>query len=118
MDAHLTTTHPSHTRIEVPVDGLDVGVGITRVQLSNGETQDLYSTAGPGSDPRVGLPPLRAAWIAERSDMPRTQLALARNGVITPEDVGQASRGGDVAAQRIIDAGLPASFAQRLIHGR
>ena len=24
----------------------------------------------------------------------------------------------DAAAQRIIDAGLPASFAQRLIHGR
>ncbi len=28
----------------------------------------VYRTAGPGSDPVVGLPPFRAQWIADRSD--------------------------------------------------
>ena len=28
----------------------------------------IYRTAGPGSDPVVGLPPLRASWIAARGD--------------------------------------------------
>ncbi|QQY23573.1 phosphomethylpyrimidine synthase ThiC [Dermacoccus nishinomiyaensis] len=30
---------------------------------------ELYDTSGPGSDPEVGLPPLRAEWIAERDDV-------------------------------------------------
>ena len=29
----------------------------------------LYDTSGPGSDPRLGLPPLRAAWIEGRGDV-------------------------------------------------
>src|SRR4051812_47001597 len=29
----------------------------------------LYDTSGPGSDPRVGLPPLRRHWILERGDV-------------------------------------------------
>ena len=29
----------------------------------------VYRTAGPGSDPVVGLPPLRAPWIAGRKDV-------------------------------------------------
>jgi phosphomethylpyrimidine synthase len=40
----------------------------------------LYDTSGPGSDPAVGLPPLRAPWRTGR-----TQLASARAGEITPE---------------------------------
>src|SRR5690606_9490678 len=28
-----------------------------------------YCTEGPGSDPEVGLPPLRADWIAARGDV-------------------------------------------------
>ncbi|HEX2893416.1 MAG TPA: phosphomethylpyrimidine synthase ThiC, partial [Marmoricola sp.] len=46
----------------------DIRVPFTRVALTNGETFDRYATAGPGSDPEVGLPPLRADWIAERGD--------------------------------------------------
>jgi phosphomethylpyrimidine synthase len=38
----------------------------------------LYDTSGPGSDPAVGLPRLRAASSS-------TQLAQARRGVVTPE---------------------------------
>jgi phosphomethylpyrimidine synthase len=61
----------------------------------------LYDTAGPGSDPERGLPPLRGPWIAQRGDVapvrgagtplaaangkPATQLAYARAGVVTPE---------------------------------
>ena len=58
------TVHPAHTRIEVG----ELAVPLTRVSLTNGETFDRYTTAGPGSDPAVGLPALRADWIEERAD--------------------------------------------------
>lgn len=58
------TVHPAHTRIETG----DLRVPVTRVALTNGETFDRYCTEGPGSDPEVGLPPLRAAWIEGRGD--------------------------------------------------
>jgi phosphomethylpyrimidine synthase len=58
----------------------------------------LYDTSGPGSEPEVGLPPLRGPWIAERGDVAPvrgagtplaglrpTQLAYARAGVVTAE---------------------------------
>jgi phosphomethylpyrimidine synthase len=67
----------------------------------------LYDTSGPGSDPSVGLPELRAPWIAERGDVVEapatgpanagrtvrraadgrcvTQLHYARQGIVTPE---------------------------------
>ncbi|GAB3080666.1 phosphomethylpyrimidine synthase ThiC [Nocardioides zeae] len=64
--------HPAHSRVLVDgppgPDGTPVRVPVTRVALTNGETFDRYTTAGPGSDPEVGLPPLRAAWIAARGD--------------------------------------------------
>jgi phosphomethylpyrimidine synthase len=90
----------------------------------------LYDTSGPGSDPEVGLPPLRGAWIAERGDVtpargagtplaaangkPATQLAYARAGVVTPEMEFVAIREGlepelvraEVAAGRAV---LPAN---------
>ncbi|WZH54045.1 MAG: phosphomethylpyrimidine synthase ThiC [Nocardioides alkalitolerans] len=66
------SVHPAHSRVLVDgppgPDGTPVRVPVTRVALTNGETFDRYTTAGPGSDPEVGLPPLRAAWIAERAD--------------------------------------------------
>lgn len=70
--------HPAHSRVlvDVPVgpdgphgpDGTALQVPVTRVALTNGATFDRYTTAGPGSDPEVGLPALRAAWIAGRQD--------------------------------------------------
>lgn len=58
------TVHPAHSRVLLaPHD-----VPVTRVALTNGETFDRYCTEGPGSDPEVGLPPLRAGWVAERGD--------------------------------------------------
>jgi phosphomethylpyrimidine synthase len=58
------TVHEAHTRITTG----ELGVPFTRVALTNGETFDRYCTEGPGSDPEVGLPPLRADWIAARAD--------------------------------------------------
>jgi len=58
------TVHEAHERIE---DG-DLRVPFTRVHLTNGDTFDRYCTEGPGSDPEVGLPRLREAWIEERGD--------------------------------------------------
>jgi phosphomethylpyrimidine synthase len=61
-------THPSHSTVHRTGSRPDIRVPYTRVALTNGETFDRYTTAGPGSDPEVGLPPLRAPWIAERGD--------------------------------------------------
>ena len=58
------TVHPAHTRLELG----ELKVPVTRVALTNGETFDRYCTEGPGSDPQLGLPPLRARWIEERAD--------------------------------------------------
>jgi phosphomethylpyrimidine synthase len=58
------TVHPAHQRV---LTG-DLDVPVTRVTLTNGETFDRYTTAGPGSRPEVGLPRLRAGWIEGRAD--------------------------------------------------
>jgi phosphomethylpyrimidine synthase len=60
--------HPNHSTFHRTGSREDVAVPFTRVALTNGETFDRYTTAGPGSDPEVGLPRLRAAWVAQRAD--------------------------------------------------
>jgi phosphomethylpyrimidine synthase len=60
--------HPSHSTVHRAGPRDDIAVPFTRVALTNGETFDRYATAGPGSDPEVGLPALRSAWVAERGD--------------------------------------------------
>ena len=60
--------HPSHSTVHRTGTRADVRVPVTRVALTNGETFDRYTTAGPGSDPEVGLPRLRAGWVEERGD--------------------------------------------------
>ena len=65
-----TELHPQHRR-EVLTDPHDpsIEVPVTAISLADspdGSTNDdvhVYRTAGPGSDPEVGLPPARAAWI-------------------------------------------------------
>ncbi|GGO89552.1 phosphomethylpyrimidine synthase [Nocardioides phosphati] len=56
--------HPAHTRV---LKG-ELGVPVTRVELTNGATFDRYTTEGPGSQPEVGLPLLREQWILDRDD--------------------------------------------------
>jgi phosphomethylpyrimidine synthase len=62
---------PSRQKVFVQLPGgagTDVAVPFTEVSLTNGETVRLYDTSGPGSDPAVGLPPLRDPWIDGRGD--------------------------------------------------
>jgi phosphomethylpyrimidine synthase len=63
------TVHEAHSRILIadPSDST-IEVPVIRVALTNGETFDRYCTEGPGSDPQVGLAPLRDEWIAGRAD--------------------------------------------------
>jgi phosphomethylpyrimidine synthase len=53
------------TRRKVYVDG----VPFQEVSLSNGESVQLYDTSGPGAEPTLGLPPMRASWIEARGDV-------------------------------------------------
>ena len=73
------------TRVQIG----QLNVPVERVNLSTGETLDLYDTQGPAvDDPRQGLPARRAEWIAQRQrrgDTCVTQLYYARQGEITPE---------------------------------
>ncbi len=60
-----------------------------RINLTNGESLDVYDTSGPqGHDPRKGLPKLREPWIAQRrsrGDKNFSQMHYARRGIITEE---------------------------------
>jgi phosphomethylpyrimidine synthase len=47
----------------------DARVPFREVALTNGESFRLYDTSGPGSEPTVGLPPLRREWIMGRGDV-------------------------------------------------
>ena len=88
--------HSSHTRV---LSG-ELGVPSTRVELTNGETFDRYTTAGPGSAAEVGLPLLREQWILDRNDTEEyagreTQLvdngkAAIRTGTVRQEWQGRA----------------------------
>ncbi len=51
--------HPSHHTVHRTGPRPDITVPFTRVELTNGETFDRYTTAGPGSDPEIGLSPAR-----------------------------------------------------------
>ncbi len=74
----------------------DVRVPFCEVTLDPpNEPLRLYDTSGPGSDPRVGLPPLRAPWIHERADVEHYSGRVA-----TLRDDGRASfRAGASAAE-------------------
>ena len=80
------TVHPAHTRLELG----DLKVPVTRVRLTNGETFDRYTTAGPGSDPQRGLPALRAEWIQARQD---TETYAARETRLIDNGRGAIRRG-------------------------
>ncbi|WP_435202795.1 phosphomethylpyrimidine synthase ThiC [Janibacter sp. GS2] len=75
-DTPQTEVHPQHRRDEI-VDPHDpaIRVPVTAVSLAPApdgtphEDVRLYRTRGPGSDPQVGLPEHRAAWIRERDDV-------------------------------------------------
>ena len=68
----MSEIHPKH-HLHHLVEG-DIRVPVTAISLDDspdGPNADVhvYRTAGPGSDPSVGLPALRADWIADRDDV-------------------------------------------------
>ncbi|MEU4808497.1 phosphomethylpyrimidine synthase ThiC [Nocardia fluminea] len=71
------------------VDGLRIPV--RRINLTNGDHFDVFDTSGPYTDDNAvidleaGLPKLRDEWESPAVDGPPTQLAWARQGIITPE---------------------------------
>ncbi|MEV0549664.1 phosphomethylpyrimidine synthase ThiC [Nocardia salmonicida] len=71
------------------VDGLRIPV--RRINLTNGDSFDVFDTSGPYTDDNTvidleaGLPKLRDEWDTPSVDGPPTQLAWARQGIITPE---------------------------------
>jgi phosphomethylpyrimidine synthase len=87
-------------RRKVHVDGAwGTRVPATEVTLTNGDAVRLYDTSGPGSDPDVGLPPLRRDWIVGRGDVEEYDGRVA-----VRRDDGRA-------AVRRGDDGGPARFA-------
>ncbi|MBB5914223.1 phosphomethylpyrimidine synthase [Nocardia transvalensis] len=83
---------------QVDADGTALRIPVRRINLTNGEHFDVYDTSGPYTDDdaaidvEAGLPKLRDGWAKPTagpgvgvSGGPRTQLAWARQGIITTE---------------------------------
>ncbi len=69
MTASTNGSAPAREKVYVTGIRPDVRVPFTRVNLTAPEPPFLlYDTSGPGSNPDVGLPPLRLGWITERGD--------------------------------------------------
>lgn len=86
---HLAPGQPVHPAHERVLTG-PLGTPVTRVSLTNGETFERYCTSGPGSDPAVGLPPLRAGWIDARGD---TETYAGREGRLADDGRAAVRRG-------------------------
>src|SRR5215510_3454445 len=103
--SEFSTAFPNSTKVYV--DGPQgVRVPMREIALSGGEPAlRVYDTSGPQDhDVAVGLPKLRAPWVAprrQRGDAAPTQLHYARKGEITPEMEFVAVR-----------EGLPADFVR------
>ncbi|WP_067830608.1 phosphomethylpyrimidine synthase ThiC [Nocardia inohanensis] len=76
---------------QVEADGTTLRIPVRRINLTNGDHFDVYDTSGPYTDDtatidlEAGLPKLRDSWTKPQVDGPPTQLAWARQGIITPE---------------------------------
>lgn len=111
----------------------DLRVGMRRVRLTptvtvkdgREERRDnppvyIYDTSGPYSDPDAaasldlekGLPPLRNRWLGHREG---TQMALAKQGVITPEMEYVAIRENMNCRELGIDSHITPEFVRRSV---
>ncbi|WP_236565330.1 MULTISPECIES: phosphomethylpyrimidine synthase ThiC [Nocardia] len=85
------TTGPIEGSVKHYLEVDDLRIPVRRVNLTNGEHFDVYDTSGPYTDETAtidlenGLPKLRDTWTKPEGAGPRTQLAWAREGIITPE---------------------------------
>ncbi|MGH9138191.1 MAG: phosphomethylpyrimidine synthase ThiC, partial [Acidimicrobiales bacterium] len=66
------------------------------VALTNGERVRLYDTAGPGSEPTRGLPPLRREWILRRGDV---EEHVGRAAGLRDDGRGAVRRGGTATGE-------------------
>ncbi|GAB3884244.1 phosphomethylpyrimidine synthase ThiC [Terrabacter terrigena] len=90
------TRPPARRKVHTPSERYGIPVPCTEVTLSGGhEPFRLYDTSGPGSKPEVGLPPLRAAWVAERGDVE----AYAGRGRSLADDGRSAVRRGEASRE-------------------
>ncbi|MFD0365313.1 phosphomethylpyrimidine synthase ThiC [Nocardia sp. GCM10030253] len=110
------TTTPVETVTTGPIEGSvkhyhevdDLRIPVRRINLTNGEHFDVYDTSGPYTDDaatidvEAGLPKLRDGWSKPEVAGPPTQLAWARQGIITPEMRFIAAREG-VAPELVRD---------------
>ncbi|MEG1664674.1 MAG: phosphomethylpyrimidine synthase ThiC [Mucinivorans sp.] len=82
-----------------------IKVGVRELRLANGQRIDIYDTTGLYGEPSYeadtnrGLPPLRQGWHKEF----RTQMAWAKDGVVTPEMEYVALREG-VAVEQVLSS--------------
>lgn len=78
----------------------DIRVPVTEIALTDSPDGTsnpplrVYRTAGPGSDPVVGLPPLRREWIAQRGD---TETYAGRERNLLDDGRSAARRGAATA---------------------
>ncbi|MEV6431108.1 phosphomethylpyrimidine synthase ThiC [Nocardia sp. NPDC051463] len=110
------TTTPVETVTTGPIEGSvkhyhevdDLRIPVRRINLTNGEHFDVYDTSGPYTDDaatidvEAGLPKLRDGWTKPDVAGPPTQLAWARQGIVTPEMRFIAAREG-VAPELVRD---------------
>lgn len=93
--------HASHSLAFLRDESHGISVPVTEIALDNspgGEANEpftVYRTAGPGSEPKEGLPPLREPWIAARADV-ETYEGRARN---LADDGRAATRRGAASAE-------------------
>ncbi|GAB2647371.1 phosphomethylpyrimidine synthase ThiC [Nocardia goodfellowii] len=85
------TTGPIEGSVKHYIEVDELRIPVRRINLTNGEHFDVYDTSGPYTDDNAaidleaGLAKLRDAWTKPDVEGPRTQLAWARQGIITPE---------------------------------
>ncbi|MFF0528483.1 phosphomethylpyrimidine synthase ThiC [Nocardia amikacinitolerans] len=85
------TTGPIEGSVKAYKEVDELRIPVRRINLTTGEHFDVYDTSGPYTDDNAtidleaGLPKLRDTWTKPQVDGPPTQLAWARQGIITPE---------------------------------
>ncbi|MBY8863661.1 phosphomethylpyrimidine synthase ThiC [Nocardia sp. CA2R105] len=85
------TTGPVQGSVKHYLQVDDLRVPVRRINLTNGEHFDVYDTSGPYTDDAAvidldaGLPELRDGWAKPDLAGPPTQLAWARQGIVTSE---------------------------------
>ncbi|MFC9896876.1 phosphomethylpyrimidine synthase ThiC [Nocardia sp. NPDC127579] len=85
------TTGPIEGSVKHYLERDDLRIPVRRINLTNGEHFDVYDTSGPYTDDaatidlEAGLAKLRDTWAKPEVEGPRTQLAWARQGILTPE---------------------------------